>query len=134
MIEEKVFEEHPFWEGGGLVLCEPYPFIRSIHSAKRMFFYSSFSSYHPGAKLVERHGILNEFRPPNSRDDLCLFFCTDPSSMMEGHCKSKFMKHDTYGCLYCLILPLFYVNIYLCTPCTPFCCWPREKIYLYLRP
>ena len=73
MIEEKVFEEHPFWEGGGLVLCEPYPFIRSIHSAKRMFFYSSFSSYHPGAKLVERHGILNEFRPPNSRNDLCLF-------------------------------------------------------------
>ena len=47
MIEEKVFEEHPFWEGGGLVLCEPYPFIRSIHSAKRMFFYSSFSSYNP---------------------------------------------------------------------------------------
>ena len=42
----------------------------SIHSAKRLFFYSSFSSNHPGAKSVVGHG----FKPPNSSDDICLLF------------------------------------------------------------
>ena len=41
MIEEKFLEEHPFWEGCGLVWCEPedHPFFRSIHSLKCPFFF-----------------------------------------------------------------------------------------------
>ena len=33
MIEEKFLEEHPFWEDGGLVWCEPddHPFFQNIH-------------------------------------------------------------------------------------------------------
>ena len=51
-------EEHPFWEGGGLVCCEPdgHPFFQSINSAKYLFLYSSFSSNHTGVKWLGRHG------------------------------------------------------------------------------
>ena len=52
-------EENPFCEGSDLVWCEPddHPFFRSILSAKCPFFYSSFSSNHPGAKSLVQHGI-----------------------------------------------------------------------------
>ena len=52
-FEEKVLEEHPFWDGSGLVWCEPdeNSFFWIIHSAKRPFCYSSFYSIHPGGKL-----------------------------------------------------------------------------------
>ena len=45
---------------------------KSITVHKRPFFYPSFSSNHPGAKSKVE---LNEFRPQNSSDDLCLLFC-----------------------------------------------------------
>ena len=55
---EKFLKEHPFWEGVGLLLCEPdHTFFKSIHSAKHPFFYSSFSSNHPSPKCQLRHGI-----------------------------------------------------------------------------
>ena len=47
---------------------------------------SSFSSYHPGAKLWRDVWLgdkeLNGFCPSNSSDDLCLLFCPKPSSMV----------------------------------------------------
>ena len=47
MIWRKVLEEHPFWEGGGLVWCEPddHLFFWSIHSAK-------FSSIQPFLPII----------------------------------------------------------------------------------
>ena len=57
-----------FWNnihfGKVVVCCEPddHSFFLSVHSAKRPFSYLSFSTNHPGAKSVVRHG-LNEFRP-----------------------------------------------------------------------
>ena len=45
-------EEHPFLEGGGLLVCD---FFQSNHSDKCPFLYSSISSKHPGAESVVRH-------------------------------------------------------------------------------
>ena len=60
-IWSKVFEQktHPFWEGCGLVWCEPddHPFFWSNYSAKRLFVYLSLSSNHPAAKSEVRHEI-----------------------------------------------------------------------------
>ena len=38
-----IWKKHPFWEGGGLMWCDCKitHFFRSIHSAKRPFFYAS---------------------------------------------------------------------------------------------
>ena len=85
LIEEKIKEEYPFLEGAGLVWCKPedHPFFWSIHSAKRLFFNSSFSSYHPGVKSVVRHA-LKKFRPPTSSDGLCLLSFTSSSFCMEA--------------------------------------------------
>ena len=51
-FEEKFLGEHPFWGDGGLMWCEPanHPFFKSIHSAKQLWSYASFSSNRPGAK------------------------------------------------------------------------------------
>ena len=74
MIWRKLLEEHPF---GRVVVgwYEPdyHQFLSSIHSVKHSFIFSSFTSNHPDAKYVVRHGI-SEFRPPNSWDDFCLLF------------------------------------------------------------
>ena len=72
MIWRKVFEEHPFWEGDGLVWCEPddHTFFRSIHSAKCPFFFSSFSWNLPGAKSVVRQGIEWILSPKQQRRPL----------------------------------------------------------------
>ena len=51
-------------------------FISSLYN-------SSFSSYHPSSKQLQRGKELNTFCPPNSRDDLRLLFCLNPSSMFE---------------------------------------------------
>ena len=51
-----------FWGEGGV---DEHPFFHSIHSAKYLLFYTSFSLNHPGI----------QFRPPTSSDDLCLPFC-----------------------------------------------------------
>ena len=58
---------------------------------------SSFSSNHPGAvhPILQIFLLQNSLRsmelmkycPPNSSDDLCLFFCIYPSSMCEGSMK-----------------------------------------------
>ena len=52
-------EEHPFWEGGGLVWCEPedHPFFRSVRSDKCLFFYSSISLNRSGVKSAVLHRI-----------------------------------------------------------------------------
>ena len=42
------------WEDGVLECCEPRTVIHFFHSAnKPLFFYSSFSSNHPGAKYLQ---------------------------------------------------------------------------------
>ena len=83
MIWRKVFGRASVL-GGGLVWCEPsdHPFFRSIHSAKCTFFYSSFSSNHPGAKSLVWQGIEWIPSPAISSDDLCLLFYLYPSSMI----------------------------------------------------
>ena len=51
-FKKSFVEENPFWEGVGLVWSklDDHPFFQSIHSAKWLLFYSSFSSNHSGAK------------------------------------------------------------------------------------
>ena len=71
-------EEHPFLEGGDLVLCEldDHLFSLSIHSAKYQFFYSSFLQIILALNgCIVRGMELNQFRPPTSSNDLCLTFC-----------------------------------------------------------
>ena len=65
----KVLEEHPLWEGGGLVWCEPedHPFFWSIYPAKCTFVYSSISSNHAVAKSLGRHGIESIPSPNQQR-------------------------------------------------------------------
>ena len=43
---------------------------------------SSYYSNRPSEKQQARQWIENKFCPPNSSDDLCLFFCIWPSSMV----------------------------------------------------
>ena len=42
MILKQFLEEHPFWEGGGLLWCELSIFLKHLYSAKCPFFYSHF--------------------------------------------------------------------------------------------
>ena len=60
-------------KGSGLAWCQPedHSFCWSIHSAKRPFFNSSFSSNYPGVLSVVQH----EIEWISSGDDLCLLFC-----------------------------------------------------------
>ena len=51
---------------------------------------SPYSSIHPGANQLERNGIY-KCCPPNSSDDLCPFFCIQPSSS-EGSFVSGLQK------------------------------------------
>ena len=69
---EKVFKEHPFWEGDGLVWweLEDHPFFQCIHFAKCQFFYSSISWNHPGTKCVVGHGIELTSSPKKRRRPL----------------------------------------------------------------
>ena len=55
IIEEKFLEEHAF----GVVWTKQ----QSIHLAKYLFFYSSFSSNHPGAKSLVQHSIPSANQP-----------------------------------------------------------------------
>ena len=50
MIWRKVFEEHPLWEGDGLVWCEPddHPFFWSIHILPSISY-----SIHPFLQIVQ---------------------------------------------------------------------------------
>ena len=64
-------EEHPFWEDGGLVCCEPddRPFYnRANNLAKGPFFLNSF--------------LQNQFRPQNSSDDLLSSLLSDSYSIV----------------------------------------------------
>ena len=47
-------EECAFWKGGDFVWCKQDGFSKS---SRYLLFYSSFSSNHPGAKSLVRHGI-----------------------------------------------------------------------------
>ena len=66
-----------FWDSGGLVWCEPddHPFFWNIHTSRHTFFRSSFSSNHPGAKSVLRHGIEWIPSPKQQRRLLLLLIC-----------------------------------------------------------
>ena len=98
---KKSFRKNPpFWEGGGLVWCEPddHPFFWSIHSTKRPTFYLSFSSNYPGAKSVVRHGI--EWIPsPAAKafafSSVC-FFCMLLKLSPLSRCLAK--KNTTWNC------------------------------------
>ena len=85
-LKKKFFEEHSFWEGGVWygVNGKITQLFRSINSAICEFFYSSISSIHPVAKSVVRQGI-ESIRSPKQRNDLCLCFCINPSSMETRH-------------------------------------------------
>ena len=102
---------------------------------------SSFSSYHPGAinpflpvilvQNRQRGKELNKFCPPNSSDDLYLFFCINPSSMDDRQCPPTSMSM----CLISLgTLPVMlqlsscksrpenrYENLKNCSAFAPFC-------------
>ena len=47
-------EERALWKGGDFVWCKQDGFSKS---SRYLLFYSSFSSNHPGAKSLVRHGI-----------------------------------------------------------------------------
>ena len=53
-LKKSVWEEHPFWDSGGFVMFElhDHSVYQSIHSAKCLLFYSSFSSNHSGETYV----------------------------------------------------------------------------------
>ena len=87
---------------------------------------SSFSLYHPGAIYPILHVVLvqksqrgkdwNTICPPNSSDDVCLFFCINPSSMVSpSMCKWQvlllgcFHTHTHTNVLYIYI----YTGIFL---------------------
>ena len=67
--ELKFLGEHLFWQGNGLVWCEPedHPFFQHIHFATQPLFYSSYISNHPGEKQFVRQVVSGH---PNSSDDL----------------------------------------------------------------
>ena len=71
------------WEGGGLVWCNPdgHLFFQSIHSNNCQFFYSSFSSNHPGKNRL----CSIQFNPSSSGDDLCLPFCPSLILCIQPH-------------------------------------------------
>ena len=61
-----------------------------IHFSKPPFHQVAFSSFHPflhthpGENIYSAARGLNQFRPPNSSDDLCFLFCLCTSSMINN--------------------------------------------------
>ena len=87
------------------------------------FFFSSFSSNHPGAKSLVRHGI-ESIPSSNSSDDLCLPFClilllwgarTIFHGVHTSHRSWRLYRTVPYSCLYYYFLLLPTVELKYCS-------------------
>ena len=87
-FEQQILGEHPFWQGGGMVYGVNQMnirfFIASIPSKGLYSIILFFKSIL--VENIQGGNKLNQFRPSNSNEDLCLLFCRYPSSMECNHC------------------------------------------------